>query len=134
MKHKKVVSGFIAIFILIQLACSNKTIQGTWQYDGGIYNGKAQSASPDFKMQRSYTANMYEAFMTDGDTRPEKYASGKFEIKGDSLLLTSEYSSQPSQLVGKTIVYKLKLDKDKLTIKGTLPNGMLVEEYWKRVK
>jgi hypothetical protein len=33
-----------------------------------------------------------------------------------------------------TIAYKFAFDQDKLIMNGILPNGMIIEEYWKRVK
>ncbi|MEO8795610.1 MAG: lipocalin family protein [Daejeonella sp.] len=134
MKNTAIAKSIFGIIILIQISCSSNTLKGTWQYDGGIYDGKIQKASEDFKMQRTYTANQYEAYMIEGEDQPEKYASGTYEIKGDDLLLTGEYSRQPSQLVGKTISYKFNIEKQKLTLKGTLPNGMNIEEYWKKIK
>ncbi|WP_026898373.1 hypothetical protein [Daejeonella oryzae] len=134
MKTQVITKGIFGIFIMIQVACSSNTLKGTWQYDGGIYDGKVQNASADFKMQRTYTEGKYEAYIIEGTEEPEKYATGRYEIKGNEFLVTSEFSSQPSQLIGKTISYKYKLEKDKLTINGILPNGMNVEEYWKKVK
>lgn len=134
MKDKILPISIMGIIIILQIACSPNNLKGTWQYDGGIYDGKSRTASPDFKMQRTYNSNGYEAFMIEGEEQPDKYAAGKYEIKNDSLYLTSEYSSQPSQVIGKTIIYKFKIDNSKLTINGVLPNGMVVEEYWKRIK
>ncbi len=134
MKKQHITISILVIIILMQTACSSNSFKGTWQYDGGIYDGKSQAASADFKMQRTYTEDKYEAFMLEDSNGPQKYGSGSYKIKGDSFLVTSEYSSQPSQLVGKTIAYKFKINNDKLTINGTLPNGMKVEEYWKKIK
>ena len=118
----------------MQVACSSSSFKGTWQYDGGIYNDRQQNASKDFIMQRTYTADKYEAFVLEEGSEADKYGSGRYEIKGDSFLVTSEYSLQPSQLVNKTISYKFKIENDKLTLNGILPNGMKVEEYWKKIK
>ena len=134
MNKKSTIHLLLGIIILLQTACSSNSFKGTWQYDGGIYNGKPQAASADFKMQRTYTTDKYEAFIIEGSNEPQKYGAGTYKVKGDNFLVTSEYSNQPSQTVGKTITYKFKIDHDKLTIKGTLPNGMKVEEYWKKVK
>ena len=134
MQHTKTTIGLFGILLLMQVGCSPSSFKGTWQYDGGIYNDKLQQASPDFKMQRTYTSDKYEAFILEEGLEPEKYGTGRYEIKGDSFLVTSEYSLQPSQLVGKTISYKYKLENDKLTLNGVLPSGMKVEEYWKKIK
>ena len=132
----KILNPFLGIFLisLLFISCSTASFKGTWQYNGGIYDGKARPASTDFKMQRSYTSNKYEAFMIDGENPPEKYGSGSYTVKNDTFYVTSEFSSQPSQLLGKTIAYTYQFTKDMLTIKGKLPNGMQVEEYWQKVK
>lgn len=123
------------LFCLIVISsCTTSPLKGTWQYDGGLYNGREQKASPDFKMQRTYTGNTFEAFMIEGAALPELYSSGIYEMKGDTLLITSKYSSRPSQNTDVMITYKFTIDKDKLTINGVLPNGMIVEEYWKKMK
>jgi hypothetical protein len=85
-------------------------------------------------MQRTYTENSFEAFMIEGSAKPELYSSGIYEIKGDTLLITSKFSSRPSQNTDVLITYKYAIDQKKLTINGMLPNGMVVEEYWKKVK
>jgi len=122
------------IFCLFLLSsCSKNPLSGTWQYDGGLYNGREQKASSDFKMQRTYKENTYEAFMIEGSVKPELYNSGIYEVRGDTLLITSKFSSRPSQNTDLTINYKFNIKKEKLTINGVLPNGMIVEEYWKRV-
>jgi hypothetical protein len=122
------------IFCLFLLSsCSKNPLSGTWQYDGGLYNGREQKASSDFKMQRTYKENTYEAYMIEGSIKPEMYNSGIYEVRGDTLLITSKFSSRPSQNTDLTINYKFIIKKDKLTINGVLPNGMIVEEYWRRV-
>ena len=120
--------------IIIISSCSKNPIIGTWQYDGGLYNGREQKASPDFQMQRTYTENTFEAFLIEGSAEPELYNSGIFVVKNDTLLITSKFSSRPSQNTDVTIIYKYVIDQNRLKIKGVLPNGMIVEEYWKKVK
>lgn len=125
---------FSGLCLILITSCSSSPIKGTWQYDGGVYNGRQQKASPDFQMHRTYGKDTYEAFMLEGSAAPELYNSGIYELKGDSLLITSKFSSRPSQNTDVTIAYKYVIENEKLTIKGVLPNGMLVEEYWKKVK
>jgi hypothetical protein len=119
--------------IVLISSCSKKPIMGTWQYDGGLYNGREQKASLDFQMQRTYTENTFEAYLLEGSAKPELYSSGLYEIKNDSLMITSKFSSRPSQNTDQTIIYNFVIDQNSLTIKGVLPNGMVVEEYWKKV-
>lgn len=134
MKTKLLKSSFAGLCLILIAGCSSSPLTGTWQYDGGIYNGKLQNASPDFKMHRTYTSDTYEAVLLEGTAAPELYNSGIYEIKGDSIFLTSKYSSQPSQTTDVKIGYKFKIEGQKLTTNGVLPNGMVVEEYWKKVK
>ncbi len=124
----------ILFCIIIISSCSKNPIIGTWLYDGGLYNGREQKASTDFQMQRSYTGNTFEAFLIEGSAKPELYSSGVYAIKNDTLLITSKFSSRPSQNTDLTISYKYVIEQNNLTIKGVLPNGMIVEEYWKKVK
>ncbi|MFA6944815.1 MAG: lipocalin family protein [Pedobacter sp.] len=126
--------SFSLLCLILITSCATGPLKGTWQYKGGIYNGKSQKASPEFQMQRTYSADTYKAFMLEGNNPPELYNSGVYEIKGDSVLITSKFSSRPSQNTDVTITYRFSVDKGKLTINGVLPNGMIVEEYWERVK
>ena len=133
MKKKYKLPSILFCLILLS-SCSTSPIKGTWQYDGGLYNGREQKASPDFQMQRTYTGNTFEAFMIEGTAKPELYSSGIYQIKGDTLMITSKFSSRPSQNTDVMITYKFAIEQEKLTINGILPNGMVVEEYWKKVK
>jgi hypothetical protein len=123
MKNLFNISSFLFCMIIFS-SCSNSLIKGTWQYDGGIYNGRSQKAS----------ANSYEAYMLEGNNPPDLYNSGIYEIKGDSVFITSTFSSRPSQNTDVTFAYKYSIFQGRLTLNGILPNGMIVEEYWKRVK
>lgn len=126
--------SLILFSMVVNSSCNRRPLKGTWQYNGGVYNGKVQHASTEFQMRRIYTHDDYEAYLMEGNNPPNLYNSGIYEIKGDTLLITSKFSSRPSQNTDVTIAYKFVIDNDKLTIKGVLPNGMLVEEYWKKVK
>jgi hypothetical protein len=126
--------SFAGLYLTLLVGCSSGPLEGTWQYDGGVYNGKARQATPDFKMQRTYESGNYEAYLLQGEAAPELYNSGIYEIHGDSVRVTSKFSSQPSQNTDVTISYQFKIDQDKLTTQGVLPNGMVVEEYWKKIK
>ena len=126
---------FVPVLLIASLAgaCSSGPIQGTWQYDGGVYNGNPKPAAPDFKMIRTYTKDTYEGHLIEGDNKT-RYTAGTYEIRNDSVYLTSTFSSQPSQLLGRSQAYRFRIEDSKLTISGFLPNGMQVEEYWKKVR
>ncbi|HYK75858.1 MAG TPA: hypothetical protein VEV16_02690 [Daejeonella sp.] len=131
---KQLIIGLLGVFMLMIQGCSSSLLKGTWQYDGGIYNGNIMHASPDLVMQRTFTAKKYEAFVLEDGEQPQKYGSGHYKIQDSIFYITSEYNNPPSDLTGKTIVYTFKLDTGRLIINGTLPNGMLVEEHWKKIK
>lgn len=131
-KHLKFILPSICLIIIS--SCSSGPLNGTWQYDGGIYNGRSQKASTEFLLQRTYAKDTYEAFMLEGSNEPELYNSGIYEIRTDSIYITSKFSSRPSQNTDVRIAYKFSINDAKLTINGILPNGMIVEEYWKKIK
>ena len=130
------ISGYILVFfasVAMFTACSPaRQLEGKWEYNGGIYNGKLTQATPDFRMLRTYSGNSYEAYVIENGGEPVKYGAGTYEIKADTFKVTSTYSNQPSQTLGKTINYLFKIQGKKLTINGVLPNGMTVEEYWQK--
>lgn len=123
-----------AVLLFVCSCNSPSPVQGKWEYDGGLYNGKPKKADPDFRMQRTYTADSYEAYLIEPGAAPVKYGAGTYEIKADTFKVTSNYSSQPSQSLGKTLRYIFKVEGNRLTITGLLPNGMQVEEYWKKIE
>jgi hypothetical protein len=110
------------------------TLKGTWQFAGGIYNGKKEGAPEGYALHRKYTATNYQAFVIEKGMKPEKYETGNYSLKGDTCVDTETFCSQPSKITNIPIRYLYTLRHDTLTLKGTLPTGMRVEEYWKRVK
>lgn len=124
---------FFSLVLFLFSSCSNNPLRGTWQYNGGLYNGREQKAPTDIKMQRTYSSDSYEAFLIETSKNPELYNSGIYKIVGDTLFITSKFSSRPSQNTDVTIKYNFKVANDKLLINGVLPNGMQVEEYWIKV-
>ena len=72
MKYLLDISSFLCCLIIFS-SSSNSPFKGTWQYDGGVYNGKSQKASLEFQMHRIYTANSYEAFLLEGNNPPNLY-------------------------------------------------------------
>jgi hypothetical protein len=131
----------IYIVIFLSILCVGFTLvqpitslKGNWQYLGGIYNGKKDNAPTDYTLQRRYDEAHYNAFALQKGYKPERYEAGDYLIKGDTCIETETFSSQPSKLKGIAVRYLYSVHKDTLIFKGTLPSGMVVEEYWKRVK
>jgi hypothetical protein len=110
------------------------TLRGTWQFAGGIYNGKREGATKGYTLQRTYNSAHYEAFLLEKGHKAEKYEAGNYRLKGDTCIDTETYSVQTSKITHVPIHYLYSLRHDTLTLKATLPTGMRVEEYWKRIK
>jgi hypothetical protein len=126
----------IAFFIVTALCSFNAkpSLKGVWEYAGDIYNGKKQSASNDYKLHRQYDDAHYDAFFIEEGEKPALYEKGDYALKQDTCLETQTYSRQPSKVIGITLKYIYQIKNDTLTLSGTLPNGAIVQEYWKRVK
>jgi hypothetical protein len=111
-----------------------RSLKGTWEFAGGIYNGKKEGAPTEYSLQKKYKSGHYEAFTVEKDSVPEKYEAGDYTIKGDTCIDTETFCSQPSKITNIPIHYFFTVKNDTLTLKGTLPTGMQVEEYWKKIK
>jgi len=128
---------FVLSFLLICLLSSfvgKETLKGVWEFSGGIYNGKKEGAPKDYILRRNYDKKHFEAFAVDSTNRPEKYEAGDYVLKDDTCIETETFSAQPSKLTGIPVHYLYSVRNDTLTLKATLPSGMVVEEYWKRKK
>jgi hypothetical protein len=110
------------------------TLKGTWEFVGGIYNGKKEGAPTQYALQRKYDAAHYEAFALQKGSKPEEYETGDYILTGDTCVDTETFCSQPSKITNIPIHYLFVLKNDTLTLKGKLPSGMQVEEYWKKIK
>lgn len=116
-------------------AQNNKSsLKGTWQFAGGVYNGKTDTASTAYTMQRVYSDIDFNAFASEKGYKTERYEAGRYILKGDTCFETQTFSSRPSQLLDKTMVYTYQVkNNNELILSGTLPSGMVVEEHWRRV-
>ena len=125
-----------ALLLLIALCAFNieDSVKGTWEYSGGIYNGKAVPASKDYTLQRKYDAEHYDALFIEKGAEPIPYERGNYVLKQDTCFETQTFSAEPSKLLNITLKYHYQIKNDTLTFNGILPNGTTVQEYWKRVK
>ena len=121
-------------FVLVSSFTMIATLKGTWQFVGGIYNGKKEGAPVGYTLQRKYDDSHFEAFVIDSTNNPEKYEAGNYVLKGDTCIETEIFSSQPSKLTGVPVSYLYSIHNDTLTLMATLPSGMVTEEYWKKSK
>ncbi|HWZ05254.1 MAG TPA: hypothetical protein VNX40_16665 [Mucilaginibacter sp.] len=127
---------FCCIFLTLFL-CSfqpSPSLKGTWEFVGGIYNGKREGAPKEYSLHRKYNLTGYEAFVIEKGYKAQKYEAGTFVFKGDTCVDTESFSAQPSKITNIPIHYIYTLKNDTLTLKGTLPTGMRVEEYWKKIR
>jgi hypothetical protein len=133
---KSLVNILSALFLILLVSsfAGKQTLKGVWEFRGGIYNGKKEGAPVEYTLQRKYDKQHYEAFAIDSSNKPEKYEGGDYVLKGDTCTETETYSSQPSKLTGIPVAYIYTIRNDTLTLKATLPSGMVVEEYWRRKK
>ena len=123
------------LFLITTFSFTGKeTLKGVWEFAGGIYHGKKEGAPVGYVLQRKYDKQHYEAFVIDSSAKPEKYEAGDYVLKGDTCIETETYSAQPSKLTNIPVSYLYSVRNDTLTLSATLPSGMTVEEYWKRIK
>lgn len=129
-----------SILLIITIGCiiltsfvNQTTLKGTWQFNGGVYNGKRDTALMQYTLRRVYTDHDFNAFASQQGYKTEHYEAGNYVLKGDTCFETQTYSSQPSQATGKTIAYIITFKNNEFILSGTLPSGMVVEEHWKRV-
>lgn len=130
---KKLIYAIAGMLVFSSFA-QVSTLKGTWQYAGGISNGKHYAAPDGFTQQRKYAKDKFEAFLLEKGEKPVRYEAGNYSLKKDSCFETQTYSLEPSTLTGKTIRYTCIIKNDTLFLKGKLPNGIEVEDYWKKVK
>ena len=134
MKRSGIVVLLLFLFIAASSFIAKRSLKGAWEYAGGIYNGKKERAPTDYKLQRKYDKEHFESYSIDSASAPEKYEAGNYVIHGDTCIETQTFSGPPSKLLNIPVPYLYTIRNDTLTLKATLPTGMVIEEYWKRMK
>ncbi|MCC8426040.1 hypothetical protein [Mucilaginibacter sp. UR6-11] len=129
---KKLLALFIVTIILSFK--SDASLQGTWQYCGGKFNNKLSPPPAGYQQLRKYTDKTFEAFLLEDGEKDVKYESGTYALTADSCTETQTYSLQESKLLNVPMHYRYTMQNDTLILKGTLPGGALIEDYWKKVK
>lgn len=110
------------------------TLKGTWQYNGGESNGKAEGPPTQYTLQRKYTDKDFTAYVLEKGSKPEKYEAGTYTLKGDTCLETCTFNNQTPQAVGKTVAYIFSVNDGIIHLKATLPGGTVVDDQWKKIK
>jgi len=123
-----------ALVIIASAFSDDTSLKGTWEYLGGVYNGKKDNPPAEYTLQRTYDDTHFNAYALEKGYKPEKYEAGDYVIKGDTCIETQTFSSQSTRLKDIPVHYQFSIRNDSLILKGTLPTGMVVEEHWKRVK
>ena len=130
--------SIVVLLVILVIAVSSfiakQSLKGAWEYAGGIYNGKKEGAPIDYKLQRKYDKEHFESFSIDSGSTPEKYEAGNYVLHGDTCIETQTFSGPPSKVLNIPIPYLYCIRNDTLILKATLPSGMMIEEYWKRMK
>jgi len=120
--------------ILLSSFDQPKTLSGKWTYAGDIFNGKKEGGPTDYTLQRKYNDTGFTAYVIQKGYKTEEYETGIYSLAADTCLETQTWCSQPSKLLNVAVHYHYSFNKDTLVLNGILPNGAIVEEYWKRVK
>jgi hypothetical protein len=131
----------IKVVLLLSTLCGGfssvqtiTSLKGKWQYIGGLYNGKKDNPPTEYALHRVYDEAHFDAYALEKGYKPERYEAGDYMIKGDTCIETQTFCSQPTKLKNIPVHYLFSVRNDSLILKGKLPTGMVVEEYWKRVK
>ena len=122
---------FVALSSFYQ---TSTTLKGTWIYAGDIFNGKKEGAPTAYTLQRKYSDAHFEAHVIEKGYLPEMYETGDYLLKADTCLEMQTYSKQDSKLTNIVVHYHYTVSNDTLILKGVLPDGERVEEYWKKIK
>lgn len=131
---KKAIFPLLLIILLCAFINRKSPLQGVWEYRGGLINGKADSASSTYKLQRTYDQLHYKALVIEKGAKSFVYEKGDYKLHADTCFETQTYCSQPSKLLGKTVKYNYLVSNDTLKLHATLPNGNKIEDHWVKVK
>lgn len=134
MKQFLLISALILILFPKTSSCQNaEKIIGEWQMvsmkftypDGSVIEKE------DFKYPaiRIYTKSYYSFGRQNDNGTLGAALGGKYSIKGNVLTQERNYHIS-SAYVGKSTDYHIKIEGDKLFLKGVTPNDILIEEEY----
>jgi len=124
----------LILFALLSFKQQPASLKGTWEYRGGKFNNKLSAAPKGYSQKRKYADSTFDAFLYEPDQPTVKYESGDYTLAGDRCMETQTFCLQDQSMIGKTVHYQYTVIKDTLKLKGTLPNGAVIEDYWVKTK
>ena len=130
---KKTIFPLLLITLLCGFTRSKSPLTGLWEYRGGLFNGKQDTVSTSYKLQRTYDDLHYQARVIEKGQKTFIYEKGDYKLQADTCFETQTYCNQSSKLLGKTVKYIYNLSNDTLKLLATLPNGNKIEDHWVKV-
>jgi hypothetical protein len=109
---------------------------GTWKIASGVYGGEERKSTPGRTTLKHVTPTQF-AWLTYGtDGIVTRAAGGGYTVKGATYEETPEYgfSSDFDVVKGKAQAFACRIEGNKWYIKGSLSNGLTIEEVWERVE
>jgi len=113
---KNIVFLFLSAAFLCSFINSKSPLNGVWEYRGGLLNGKIDSVSTTYKLQRTYDELHYKALVIEKGQKNFVYEKGDYKLIADTCFETQTYCSQPSKLLGKTVKYTYIVSNDTLKL------------------
>ena len=118
-----------------QAMTENKLI-GTWKQVKAKFGGKEAKIPEGTTQLKHITPTHYMFVDFDKDGKIFDARGGPYTLKGEKFEATPEYgvSENFNILKGKLQSFECKVEGNKWYHKGTLSNGLTIEEVWERVE
>src|SRR5262249_25300257 len=110
---------------------------GTWKLASAKYNGQDYDLKKVGTTLKHITPGNFIWVSYDSESKEvSRTAGGKYTLKGDKYAETPQYGlgADFKAIRDNAHEFTLKLEGDKWHHKGTLSNGITIEEVWERVK
>lgn len=115
-------------------ACA--TLVGTWRIASGVYGGQERVSTLGRTTLKHVTPTQFAWLSYGADGIVTRAAGGGYTLKGDIYEETPEYgfSSDFDVVKGKAQRFACRIEGNKWYSKGSLSNGLTIEEVWERVE
>ena len=144
---KRMSVGFIAIAALAVAVglnaqqASKKSADshlGTWQLTSFKY-GTNQPALTDFPQSQRRIKLITQTHFTwvefDADTKKVSGAAGgAYSLSGNDYTESIDFGFGMDRYLGEKHAFKIRVEGDKLSLSGSLADGLKIEEVWRRVR